>query len=111
MELIDKYGNSAIRSPFIPLLSGRALLASGRASEAVKELETCVNRYFIEDFGSMSAGVEAHYYLGIAYEQSGAAKKAVRQYEEFLRIWKDADPGMKTVEDARARLARLRPAA
>ena len=30
------------------------------------------------------------------------------QYEEFLEIWKDADPGIPEVEDAEERLKRLR---
>jgi hypothetical protein len=43
-----------------------------------------------------------------AYEKSGWNNKAVEQYEGFLEIWKDADPGISEVEDARDRLTRLR---
>jgi hypothetical protein len=46
--------------------------------------------------------------LGLAYEKSGWTSKAVDKYEEFLDIWKDADPGIPEVEDARDRLARLK---
>jgi tetratricopeptide (TPR) repeat protein len=106
-SLIDKYGNSVIKSPYIPVLSGRAFLGRGAAGEAATALEGAVSRYYLEDAGSLSVGVQAHYYLGTAYEQLGDRNKAVRQYEEFLRIWKNADPGMKTVEDAKSRLARL----
>ena len=52
--------------------------------------------------------VKAHYLLGLAYEKSGWDKKAIEQYEEFLEIWKDADPGIPEVEDAKERLAKLR---
>jgi hypothetical protein len=52
----------------------------------------------------------AHYFLGIAYEKSGWKEKASQQYQEFLEILKDADPGIYEVEDARARLARLKSA-
>jgi hypothetical protein len=52
--------------------------------------------------------VKVHYFLGLAYEQSGWTKKAVEHYEEFLDIWKDADPGITEIEDARQRLARLK---
>ena len=51
--------------------------------------------------------VEDHYLLGTAYEKSGWTAKAIEQYREFLEIWKDADPGIPSVEDARARLAAL----
>jgi hypothetical protein len=46
--------------------------------------------------------------LGLAYEKSGWHSKALDKYEEFLEIWKDADPGIPEVEDARERVARLK---
>jgi len=45
--------------------------------------------------------------LGLAYERSGWRDRAVEQYEEFLDIWKAADPGIAEIEDARERLAGL----
>jgi hypothetical protein len=34
--------------------------------------------------------------------------KAIEHYEKFHDFWKDADPGIVEVEDARKRLAGLR---
>jgi hypothetical protein len=46
--------------------------------------------------------------LGKIYEQIGWEGKAIEHYEKFLALWKDADPGIAEVDDARERLARLK---
>ena len=60
-----------------------------------------------EGFVSASR-VLLHYHLGLVYEQSLWYDKARDQYEQFVNIWRNADPGIKELEDARARLARLK---
>jgi serine/threonine-protein kinase len=52
--------------------------------------------------------VLVEYYMGLAYESAGRNAEAVEQYETFLDIWKDADEGLESVIDAKARLALLR---
>jgi eukaryotic-like serine/threonine-protein kinase len=89
-------------------LLARACLESNRLDKAVSELEKALSSY---DEGraivSISA-VKAYYLLGLAYEKSGWNNKAIEKYEEFLDIWKDADPGIKEVQDAKERLNRLK---
>jgi len=51
---------------------------------------------------------KSFYMLGKICEQKGWRGKAVEHYEKFLDLWKDADPGMAEVPDARSRLAGLR---
>ncbi|MGB6681420.1 MAG: tetratricopeptide repeat protein [Candidatus Bathyarchaeia archaeon] len=52
--------------------------------------------------------VKSFYMLGKIYEEQGDNAKAIAHYEIFLDLWKDADPGIAEVEDARERLANLR---
>jgi hypothetical protein len=42
------------------------------------------------------------------YEERGWLGKAIEHYEIFLDLWKNADPGIVEVDDARERLAGLR---
>ena len=50
----------------------------------------------------------AFYMLGRIYEEQGDTAKAIEHYEKFLELWKDADPGLPEVDDARSRLSKIR---
>ncbi len=50
---------------------------------------------------------KSFYMLGKIFEQKGQKAKAIEHYEKFLDLWKDADPGIAEVEDARKRVAGL----
>ncbi len=50
---------------------------------------------------------KSFYMLGKIHEQQGDTTRAIEHYEKFLSLWKDADPGLPEVEDARNRLAGL----
>jgi tetratricopeptide (TPR) repeat protein len=86
----------------------KTYLESDRLGEAVAELEKALSRYDDIRLNVPIWTVKAHYLLGLAYERSGWNKEAIEKYEEFLEIWKDADPGIAEVEDARERLMRLK---
>jgi tetratricopeptide (TPR) repeat protein/tRNA A-37 threonylcarbamoyl transferase component Bud32 len=80
----------------------------GKHGRAVAELEQHLTRYTVRMAALPRVSVQMHYLLGLAYEKSGWTDKAIQQYEEFLDIWKDADPGIEEIEDAKTRLARLK---
>jgi hypothetical protein len=50
----------------------------------------------------------AQYQLGRIHEQKKDPARAVKAYDTFLTIWKDADPDLPAVADAKRRLAKLR---
>jgi len=95
-----------------------SLLKAGQTEEAVREFRRVADWYptgYTEPLGGVLptdaywaiASVKAHYWLGVAYEGAGRKDDAIKEYERFLKIWKDADFKSKELEDARAHLARL----
>jgi serine/threonine protein kinase/Tfp pilus assembly protein PilF len=48
---------------------------------------------------------KSFYMLGKIAEQQGDKTKAIEYFSKFLDLWKDADPGLPEVEDAKKRLA------
>jgi tetratricopeptide (TPR) repeat protein len=103
-------GLEAATDPYFHIRSmlGDACLEAGRLDRAVEVLESALVRYDTARVLIPIRAVKAHYSLGMAYEESGWKDKAAEQYETFLDIWKNADPGNAAIEDARQRLARLR---
>ena len=84
-----------------------AYLKAGRLADAVDDFDKVLHRFDVNRASQPMYAVKAYYHLGVAYEQSGWHDKAIEQYEKFLDIWKDADPGIEEVEDAKRRLAAL----
>jgi tetratricopeptide (TPR) repeat protein len=102
------------KAPY-PYLHIRSVLAetyleAGRHDLAVSLMEKALLRYDLSRLLSTVRAVKTYYLLGMAYEASGWNEKAIEQYETFLEIWTDADPGIEAVKDARARLEGLRAA-
>jgi serine/threonine protein kinase len=52
--------------------------------------------------------VKSFYMLGKIHEQQGRTAKAIENYEKFLDLWKDADPGLPEVEDAKTKLVAMK---
>jgi tetratricopeptide (TPR) repeat protein len=83
-------------------------LQLGALDKAAEVLEKKLLCYDYGRFYTPILAAKAYYRLGIVYEMSGWKDKAIRNYEEFLDIWKDADPGLPEVADSRQRLAKLK---
>ncbi len=57
-------------------------------------------------FGDIFA--RSYYMLGKIFQEKGWGEKAIEHYARFLELWKDADPEIPELEDARDRLAQLK---
>jgi hypothetical protein len=53
-------------------------------------------------------GALAHLQLGRAYAMHGDAAKAKVAYQDFLALWKDADPDIPILKQAKAEYAKLK---
>jgi DNA-binding SARP family transcriptional activator len=52
-------------------------------------------------------GALAHLELGRAYAMSGDRTKAQSAYKDLLTLWKDADPDIPILREAKAEYAKL----
>jgi tetratricopeptide (TPR) repeat protein len=80
---------------------------NGNLKEAQREYEKILTL----TTGRMRWGdlyAKSYYHLGKIHEELRNRSKAIDHYEQFLDLWKDADPGLPEVEDARKQLARLK---
>ena len=82
-------------------------MKSNRIADAVVQFENRLKVYNIHGLIWGGWHVKLHYQLGRAYELSNWNERAAEQYRIFLDIWKDADPGIEEIADARERLKRL----
>jgi len=93
-------------APLYPiLLRGEALLNTGRNAEAAKEFDKL----------QMHPGIILSYPLASlarlerarALIADGKSSQAAQSYREFLSLWKDADPDMPLLKEARREAARI----
>ena len=79
---------------------------AGDKEKARKEYESIASM----TMGKLYRGdiyVRTFYKRGRIDEELGLKDRAKEMYRKFLDLWKDADPGIPEVEDAKARLAKL----
>jgi serine/threonine protein kinase/tetratricopeptide (TPR) repeat protein len=86
----------------------RTYLKTDMIGEAVEEFEKLSTWNVLSRAKNPLLSSKIPYLQGICYEKSGWEKRAIEKYEEFLESWKDADPGIAEVEDAKERLAKLK---
>jgi len=84
---------------------GEAYLAAHQGSEAATEFQKILDHRGIvlnEPIGAL-----AHLQIGRAYAMQGDTAKAKAAYQDFLTLWKDADPDIPILKRAKAEYAKL----
>jgi hypothetical protein len=103
-------GNGLLGGAYSPALHpvyvrGVAYLAAHQGSAAAAEFQKILDHRGV--VVSQSIGALAHLQIGRAYAMQGDTTKAKKAYRDFLNLWKDADPGIPILKQAKAEYAKL----
>jgi serine/threonine protein kinase/predicted Zn-dependent protease len=98
-------GEWGLASLYPAYVRGEAYLAARQGREAAVEFQKILDHRGIVI--SDPIGALAHLQLGKAYALSGDKTKAKNAYKDFLTLWKDADPDIPILKQAKAEYAKL----
>jgi tetratricopeptide (TPR) repeat protein len=98
-------GGSVFGALYPVYVRGEAYLAAHQGPEAAAEFQKILDHRGI--VGSDPIGALARLQLGRAYALSGDKTKAKNAYQDFLTLWKDADPDIPILKQAQAEYAKL----
>ena len=84
---------------------GEAFVAAHQYAEAAAEFQKILDHRGI--VGADPIGVLAHLQLGRTFALSGDKTKAKAAYQDFLTLWKDADPDVAILKQAKSEYAKL----
>jgi serine/threonine protein kinase/tetratricopeptide (TPR) repeat protein len=84
---------------------GQAYLLAHNGAAAATEFQKLPDHRGI--VGNFVTGALAHLQIARAYAMAGDTAKAKAAYQDFLTFWKDADPDIPILKEAKAEYARL----
>jgi tetratricopeptide (TPR) repeat protein len=96
------YGWTALYPIFV---RGEAYLAAHQGREAATEFQKILDHR--GTVVNSPIGALAHLQLGRAYAMQGDTAKARSAYQDFLTLWKNADPDIPILKQAKAEYAKL----
>ena len=94
-----------LRSLYPSYVRGQAYLAMHRGNDAAVEFQRILDHRGLN--GNSPLGALAHLQIGRAYALSGDPAKARTAYQDFLALWKDADPDIPILKQAKAEYEKL----
>jgi eukaryotic-like serine/threonine-protein kinase len=102
---VGSWGSTVVTGMLPVYVRGEAYLALHEGAEASREFQKILDHRGITL--NESIGALAHLQLGRAYVMSGDTVKAKAAYQDFLTLWKDADPDIPIYKQAKAEYAKL----
>jgi tetratricopeptide (TPR) repeat protein len=98
-------GEVGFGSLYQVFVRGQAYLTSNKGSEAAAEFQKILDHRGI--VRNEPIGAVAHLQIARAYALQGDTVKARAAYQDFLTLWKDADPDIPILKQAKAEFAKL----
>jgi tetratricopeptide (TPR) repeat protein len=86
-------------------LRGQAYLMAHNGTAAAAEFQKMLNHSGI--VVNTITGSLSHLQIGRAYAMAGDTAKAKAAYQDFFSLWKDADPGISLLKQAKSEYAKL----
>jgi hypothetical protein len=86
-------------------LRGEIFLKTSQGKEAAAEFQKILNNPGVVD--NFVLGALARLGLARAYAMQGDTAKAKAAYQDFVALWKDADPDIPILKEAEAEYAKL----
>jgi DNA-binding winged helix-turn-helix (wHTH) protein len=105
LQTAAPYELSSTGKMYSVYMRGESYLAAHRGNEAAAEFQKILDHRGIVT--NAPIGALAHLGLGRAYVLSGDKTRAKSAYQDFLALWKDADPDIPMLKQAKEEYARL----
>jgi tetratricopeptide (TPR) repeat protein len=90
----------------LPYIRGLACLAAHQTQQAIAEFQKIVDHPGVQATSPVHS--LAHLGLARSYAQAGNTEKALTAYQDFFALWKDADPDVPVLQQAKAEYAKLK---
>ena len=106
LQLAAPYESGEALSLYPAYVHGQAYLAARQGSEAVAEFQKILDHRGV--VGNRPIGALVYLGLARAHALAGDHAKARSAYQDFLALWKDADPDIPILQQAKSEYAKLR---
>jgi tetratricopeptide (TPR) repeat protein len=98
-------GGAFVGSLYPAYVRGQAYLSAHNGPAAAAEFQKLLDhRGIVSNFVT---GTLAHLQIGRAYAMQGDTEKAKAAYKDFLTLWKDADPDIPILKEAKAEYSKM----